>query len=133
MQDVVTVIHLVGAFRAPTNNDLERKVRGLLDRGDRRIILNLAAVSDLDAAGLGELVRVATLAADAGGLVRIVGATGWTRTFLDRAGLLTVLDWDSDAPASVGLLEFRCEVAPQETLLDGRAVPPRNEHHPCSE
>ena len=50
-------VYLQGALRAPLDGELRRTVRGLLRRGDRLIVLDLAGVRRIDAAGVGELVR----------------------------------------------------------------------------
>jgi anti-anti-sigma factor len=85
------VLHIMGALRAPTTGDLVRRVERLLRDGKRCIDLSLASVSDLDAAGVGALVRARNLAEAAGGQIRIVDAVGWTRVLLARTGLLDIL------------------------------------------
>jgi anti-anti-sigma factor len=85
------VLQFTGALRAPTTGDLVRHVETLLKNGERAIILSLAGVSDLDAAGVGALVRARHLAEAAGGQFRVVGAAGRTRVVLARTGLLGLL------------------------------------------
>jgi anti-anti-sigma factor len=85
------MLHIMGALRAPTTDDLVRRVERLLHSGERCIGLSLAHVSDLDAAGVGALVRTRNLAEAAGGHLRIVDAAGWTRVLLARTGLLDIL------------------------------------------
>ncbi len=85
------VLHIMGALRAPTTDDLVRRVERLLQGGERCITLSLASVSDLDAAGVGALVRARNLAEAAGGHLRVVDAAGWTRVLLARTGLLDTL------------------------------------------
>ena len=51
------VLWLDDAFRAPVTGELRHRVHELLRRGERRIVLNMACVSRIDAAGAGELVR----------------------------------------------------------------------------
>jgi anti-anti-sigma factor len=81
----------MGALRAPTTGDLVRRVERLLKGGERCITLSLASVSDLDAAGVGALVRARNLAEAAGGHLRIVDAAGSARVLLARTGLLDIL------------------------------------------
>jgi anti-anti-sigma factor len=85
------VLHITGALRAPSTGDLVRRVEKLLQRGNQCIALSLASVSDLDAAGVGALVRARNLAEAAGGHLRVVDAAGWTRVLLARTGLLDIL------------------------------------------
>jgi anti-sigma B factor antagonist len=94
-QNRVSVLHLKGALRAPIGPALEHKVHALLRRGERRILLNLAEVSDLDAAGLGELVRVYNTAVAADGVLQIAHAGGRIRTLLTRVGLFELLSVDA--------------------------------------
>jgi len=51
------VIHIEGPLRVPMIGHVRHKVAALLRRGERKILLNLAQVSDLDAAGVGELLQ----------------------------------------------------------------------------
>jgi anti-anti-sigma factor len=85
------VLHIMGALRAPTTGGLVRRVETALERGERCIVLNLASVSDLDAAGVGALVQARNLAEAAGGHLRVVDDGGWTRALLARTGLLGIL------------------------------------------
>jgi anti-sigma B factor antagonist len=94
--DDVSVVRLDGVLQAPIDDELIERVHELLVRGQRHILLDLAAVSDLDAAGVGELVRVHNLAAAANGEVRIVHPEPKTRELLGRLGLLTVLNVELD-------------------------------------
>jgi anti-anti-sigma factor len=99
----VHVVQIRGALRAPMSGELRHCVQALLGRGERRIVLNLAGVSELDAAGLGELVRAHNIAVSAGGVLRIANAGGRIRTILGRVGLLALLDADPDRVLGEGL------------------------------
>jgi ABC-type transporter Mla MlaB component len=74
---------------------LELAVHAVLRGGVRRIELNLAAVSDLDAGGVGELVQVHNLAAGAHGVLRIVSTPGRVQELLCKAGLFDLLTKDA--------------------------------------
>lgn len=60
-------------------------------RGERTVVLSLAGVTNIDAAGIGELVRAYNLAMGAAGLLRVTGVPPRARTILDRVGLLHTL------------------------------------------
>ena len=90
------VLHITGALRAPMTAELLRCVKTLLKSGECSIVLSLAGVSDLDAAGVGALVRARNLADAAGGHLQIVGVAGWPRELLARTGLLRILKADSN-------------------------------------
>ena len=91
-----SVLHLDGPLRGPTNTGLRRSVRTLLRRGERRIVLDLAHVPAVDAAGLGELVRAFNMATAVDGALRITHTTRHVRECLNRVGLFDLLSQDPD-------------------------------------
>ena len=76
------------SFARPRIEHLQRAVL-------RRIVLNLAAVSDLDAAGVGELVHLFNMAATAHSELRIANARPRVRELLDRARVFNLLTGDA--------------------------------------
>src|SRR5262245_10032099 len=84
-------LELKGTLRAPVSAGLRHRVAVLLSRGQRRIVLDVRGLSDIDAAGVGELVRIFNMTAAAGGTLRIVCPQKWVRELLRVAGLLTRL------------------------------------------
>lgn len=89
-----SVVELDGTLRAPIRMRLCEKVEALLRRGQRQIVLDLARVSAIDAAGIGELIRAYDTAVGAGGVVRIAGAKGRVRQLLEVVGVLRLLSGD---------------------------------------
>ena len=85
------------ALRTPVTSELSDGVQLLLRRGERRIVLDLSRLADIDAAGAGELVRVLNAVRAVGGSLEIEHATRRVRQFLDRAGILGLLAADSAA------------------------------------
>lgn len=85
------VLHLEGSLRMPLNGALQHNIGALLRRGRRIIVLDLSAVTRIDAAGIGELVRAYNTTTAAGGVLQISQATGWVREILRRVGLLDIL------------------------------------------
>jgi anti-anti-sigma regulatory factor len=88
----VTIVHFDGVLRAPIDGELSGRVQELLAHGKRNIVVDLAVVSDLDAAGVGELVRAHNLAVAADAALRITHPDGRIRELLARLDLLTVLN-----------------------------------------
>jgi anti-anti-sigma factor len=84
-------VYLQGALRAPLDAELRRTVCGLLRRGERLIVVDLAGVRRIDAAGVGELVRAYNMAVAAQGGLRIVHSTTWVREIVQRVGLFEIL------------------------------------------
>ncbi len=91
----VWILYIQGPLRVPLNRDLRHRVQALLRRGAQGILVNLAGVWDLDAGGVGELVRLYNVAVQSQADVRIAETTPWVRQLLDRAGLLELLSADS--------------------------------------
>ena len=85
------VRYLEGALRPPLDGMVRRQVRGLLDHGERIVVLGLAGVSRIDAAGMGELVETYNMAMGAACVLQIVHATAWVRHILELVGLFAIL------------------------------------------
>jgi anti-sigma B factor antagonist len=93
---IVAILHLESPLLAPVSADLRQGIQALLARGERRIVLDLSGVSNLDAAGLGELVRAYQMTAAADGVLRITHPSGRAREILARVGLFDLLSADSE-------------------------------------
>ena len=93
-------LHVEDALRTPVERALRHSVRALLRLGWRHIILDLARVSAVDAAGIGELVRAYNMTAAANGAVRIVHAPTRVRVMLERVGLFALLEAAESARSS---------------------------------
>jgi anti-anti-sigma factor len=82
-----SVLEVEGALRTPIKSELSERVAALLDGGQRRIVLDLARVSDIDAAGVGELVHLSNMAASVRCVFQISRPTSEVRQLLDATGL----------------------------------------------
>ena len=91
----ISVVRLGEALRTPVSVGLRKRVEALLARGRRSIALDLAGVTDLDAAGVGELVRVYTMAGAAKAGLWVENATPRAGNLLDLAGLFPFLSGPS--------------------------------------
>jgi anti-anti-sigma factor len=79
------------ALRVPLTAELRHRVRALLRRGVQAIVLDVARVTRIDAAGVGELVRVYNMTRAINGRLRVAHPTAPVREILDRAGLYDLL------------------------------------------
>jgi len=79
---------------APVNPDLAARIWVLLQRGERRIVIDLSGVSRIDAGGVGELVRTFNIASGVNVSLRIVHTTELVREALVRVGLFDLLSAD---------------------------------------
>jgi anti-anti-sigma factor len=84
-----------GSLQAPVCRELRDKVEALLRRGNRSLVIDLTRVSDLDAAGIGELVHLYGRARAANATLRIVHAGKHVCRLLRRAGLVDILSAES--------------------------------------
>jgi anti-anti-sigma factor len=82
---------LDGRLAGPGACELHQRVQALLRCGQRRILLDLSRLSDIDAAGIGELISALTTTSAAGGVLQIAHASGHVRQLLDTAGVFTLL------------------------------------------
>ncbi len=87
----VHTVHVEGPLQTPVTRSLRHDVHALLRRGERRIELDLAAVSRIDAAGIGELIRTFNMTATVNGALRVVNTTAWVREMLERAHVFDAL------------------------------------------
>ena len=88
------LVRIEGRLRAPVSTVLRDTVAALLRGGERQLVVDLSRVADLDAAGIGELVCIYTMAASAGAVLRVERPTRRVHALLDRAGLVEVLGAD---------------------------------------
>ena len=85
-------LELQGSLRAPIDGVLRSRVESLIAGGVRRVSLDLSGVSDIDAAGVGELIHLFTTVTTAGGVLEIERMSPHVRRVLDVSGVLGLLD-----------------------------------------
>jgi anti-sigma B factor antagonist len=87
----VAVLDLEGKITLGENTGILRdELRSLLAQGTKHIVLNMANVSYVDSAGLGELVGAYTTAANQGGSVALLHLQSKMRDLLQITKLYTV-------------------------------------------
>src|SRR2546428_505324 len=102
MASGVTVLDLEGPSTIESQREslLRETVRGLLAQDRLHILLNLDAVSDIDSAGLGDIVQAYTTLKRAGGSLKLEHLRPHVRKLLAITMLLTVIDtFESEAEA----------------------------------
>src|SRR5512134_3208020 len=92
-----SIVEIVGELRAPVSSGLSLEIEALLARGERRILLDLGRLSDIDAAGIGELVGLFATTRAAGGCLVIKNPVRRVRKLLRAAGVLRLLQAGTDA------------------------------------
>jgi anti-sigma B factor antagonist len=91
------IVRVEGPLRVPVSRALRREVRALLRRGERTIVVDLAEVSRIDAAGVGELIRAFNMTAAVDGALRIANASAWVRQILELTGLFDLLSGEEQS------------------------------------
>jgi anti-sigma B factor antagonist len=100
----VTILDLSGKITIGEGSvQLREAVRGLLDSGNKKVLLNLGDVSYVDSSGIGELVSSYTTTSNNGGALKLLNLTKKIQDLLMITKLLTVFqvyENEQDAVAS---------------------------------
>jgi anti-sigma B factor antagonist len=83
---------------------LRDSIRRLIDEGHRKFLLNFAAVSYIDSAGLGELISTYTALRNKSGDVKLVNLSKTAKDLLQMTKLLTVFQTFDDEASGVKAL-----------------------------
>src|SRR5262245_24009672 len=89
-----SILNLRGSLLWQLSLQLARRVEALLRRGQRTVLLDLAGLVAIDAAGVGELVRLCRILCAVDGVLQVSGATSRVCTMLNLAGLGELLNLD---------------------------------------
>ncbi|MBN2243282.1 MAG: STAS domain-containing protein [Acidobacteria bacterium] len=88
----------------PGTEMLRNRVNDVLQKGARKILLNLSGVTYIDSAGVGELVRSYVSATNAGARIKLLGLTGKLRDVLVITHIIVIFEVFDDETAA--LLSF---------------------------
>lgn len=89
----ITIIYPEGKITlGDGDQELGEAVRTILEKGGRRIILNLSKVSYLDSSGVGELVGCYTSIKNKGGEMRVCGMNSRIFNLITMTSLHSVFD-----------------------------------------
>ena len=98
----VAIVKVTGDITLNKGGDvvLHDKVRSLIQQGHKNLIVDLAGVSYIDSAGLGELVQAFSTTKNHGGALKLLNLTKRLRDLLIITKLATVFDsYDDEAKA----------------------------------
>jgi anti-sigma B factor antagonist len=100
--DLITVLDLEGKIMLGGGSaELHEALRSLVERGERKILLNLADVSYIDSSGLGELVSGYTTLHKAAGELKLFNLSSRVHELMTMTKLLTVFDvYENEAEAT---------------------------------
>ena len=97
----VTILDMDGSVRMGEGAvSLRNSIRGLVDGGKKKILLNLGGVKNIDSSGIGELIANYTTVSRDGGQLKLLNLTEKIQNLLVITKLLTVFDsYDNEAEA----------------------------------
>jgi anti-sigma B factor antagonist len=97
----VTILDMNGSVRMGEGAiSLRNSIRGLIDQGKKKILLNLNGVKNIDSSGIGELIANYTTISRDGGQLKLLNLTEKIQNLLVITKLLTVFDsYDNEAEA----------------------------------
>jgi len=89
----VTILDLKGKMTLGEGDELlKEKINSLVQKGHKKLILNLEGVPYIDSAGLGEIVRTYTTVSRQGGKLKLLNLTKRITDLLSITKLLTVFE-----------------------------------------
>ena len=98
----VTVLDLSGRITLGEGSvQLRDAIRGLISKGQKNILLNLADVNYIDSSGLGELVSAFTTAKNQQAEVKLLSLTKKVHDLLQLTKLYTVFDIQDDEAGAI--------------------------------
>jgi len=102
----ITGISCSGRFTLGTRlSETEALVNSMLDRGVRKLVLDLTHVDFVDSAGLGIIMRISGEMHERGGHFRIAGPHEQVKRLFDITHTSAILDLDPDLVTSVQKLQ----------------------------
>ncbi len=100
--DDVVIVELKGKLTLGGGDvQLRQVMNDLLDRGEKKILLDLGGVGYMDSAGTGELVAAYTSASNQQAEVKLLNLTAKTRELLQFTQLISVFEDYSDVAEAV--------------------------------
>lgn len=97
----VTVLRVSGRIDSSTANQFDEEVMGLIEGGQKNLVLDMAQVDFLSSAGLRTLVS-ARKAVGGGGAIRLANPSQRVVDTLDIAGLDVLFETFPDRESAVG-------------------------------
>ena len=98
----VTILDLKGKITLGEGDELLKKeIDSLIQKDQKKLLLNLEGVPYIDSAGLGEIVRTYTTVSRQGGKLRLLNLTKRIQDLLAITKLLTVFETYESEPDAI--------------------------------
>ena len=102
----VSIVDLKGRITLGDGSGVIREtIKGLVAKGERNLLLNLAEVTYIDSAGLGEMVGAYATLTNQGGSMKLLNAQARVRDVLQITKLYTVFEAFTDENAAAASFE----------------------------
>ena len=99
----VSIVDVVGRVTLGEGSGaLGDALRGMVSKGHKKILVNLAEVSYIDSSAIGELVSGLSTVVKQGGRLKLLGLTNRVRDLLLITKSYTVFDVHDDEAAAIG-------------------------------
>jgi anti-sigma B factor antagonist len=110
--DDIAIVGVSGRITLGEGNVMLREmVRELMDKGSKKILLNLGEVEYVDSSGVGELVRTYTTVRNQGGEFKLVNLSQRVNDLLQMTRLCAVFDIEKDEASALKSLGGSSEAA----------------------
>ncbi len=110
----ITIVDLSGKISLGEGSALLRKtIRGLLDNGNNKILMNLGDVNYIDSSGIGELVSGYTAVRSRQGELKLLNLTRKVHDLLQITKLFTVFEVYTDEHTAVASFKSEGEESNQ--------------------
>jgi anti-sigma B factor antagonist len=101
----VTIIAVAGSIDALSAEDVREHYISLLDQGEKRLVADLSQVDFMSSAGLRVILDVSKRARQAGGDLRLAGASTSVEKMLKISGFMSILKCFPSADNAVASFE----------------------------
>jgi len=93
MQDDVAVVHVSGKLMGgPESENLRNEIKGLIEQGTKRFVINLHGVPWINSTGLGALMSVYTSVQRSEGSLKLCNVSDRIQSLFMITKLLTIFD-----------------------------------------
>lgn len=98
----VTILNVSGRITVGEGNVMLREtVLGLLDKGNKKLLLNLHEVGYVDSSGIGELVKSYTTVKNQGGQMKLVNLSKRVHDLLQLTRLYSIFEIEADEASAI--------------------------------
>jgi anti-sigma B factor antagonist len=98
----ITIVDMSGRITLGEGSALLRElIRDLLNKGQKKIVLNLGGVNYIDSSGIGELVSAFTTVKNQGGELKLLNLTQKVHDLLQITKLYTIFDVHTDEESAI--------------------------------